>query len=380
MRAALFLPDVSGGGAERAAVRLLQHWPEEAECPALIVRRRQGSYLEETRGLEVHELAVPRTGIAASAGTVLGVARLARTLALDVLVTFLSLASVIAAARLVPGLRTVWSVQTPVGLDGVAGQSATPLRTRALGALSRALLPLVDGVVLPARGLGETLPLASYSGAVEVIPNPVPMPALRDARQLGHGVPALVAVGRLVPLKRVELLVEAVSLVARRRPVTLTVYGEGPERARLVSLVDQLGLSASVRLAGFEPDLDRVYGDADLFVHAADYEGFGNVIVEAMSYGLPCVVTDAPYGPPEIVDGGRYGALVPRGSAAEIADAILRALPGGPDHQRLRNASAARAEAYAAPAVARRMHDFLLRVTRDASPGAVRPLVVSRRW
>lgn len=368
MRAGFFLPDVSGGGAERAAVRLLRHWPQEAECPTLVVRRLEGSYLEETRGLEVHELAVPRTGLAASAGTVMGVARLARSLDLDVMVTFLSLASVIAAARLVPGLRTVWSVQTPVGLDGVAEQSKTPLRTRALGELSRTLLPLVDGVALPARGLGGTLPLASYSGVVEVIPNPVPLPAPRAARDLSHEVPALVAVGRLVPLKRVELLVEAVSLVTRHRPVTLTVYGEGPERARLVALVDQLGLSAHVRLPGFEPDLDRVYGPADLFVHAADYEGFGNVIVEAMSYGLPCVVTDAPFGPPEIVDGGRYGTLVPRGSATALADAILRALPGGPDHLRLRTAALARADAYAAPVVARQMHAFLLRVTGNAPP------------
>lgn len=365
VRAGFLLPDLRGGGAERAALRLLRHWPGEAERPALIVRRLQGAYADEAHGLDVHELGVATTGPAASVATARGVARLARALDLDVLVTFLSVASAVAAKLLAPGLRVVWSVQTPVGRDGVTVSGPGSWRAGILGLLSRALLPLIDGVVLPARGLGLTLPLRCYRGEIAVVPNPVDLPTADRAAQ-DRQVPALVAVGRLVPLKRVELLVEAVALVNRHRPVTLSVYGEGPERARLQALVEEAGLTDRVHLHGFANDLDRVYGAADAFVHAAEYEGFGNVIVEAMAYGLPCVVTDAPFGPPDIVDGGRYGVLVPRGDAEALAAAIERVLPGGPDRARLQAAALARAAEYAGPAVARQLHDVLARLVAGA--------------
>jgi glycosyltransferase involved in cell wall biosynthesis len=84
------------------------------------------------------------------------------------------------------------------------------------------------------------------------------------------------------------------------------------------------------------PDPGPWYAHADLFVLCSDYEGFGNVIVEALEYGVPVVSTDCPVGPGEILAGGRFGRLVPPGDAEALARAMICALEEGVDQDALR--------------------------------------------
>jgi glycosyltransferase involved in cell wall biosynthesis len=103
-----------------------------------------------------------------------------------------------------------------------------------------------------------------------------------------------------------------------------------------------------VILAGFHPDPTPFYKTADLFVLSSDYEGFGNVIVEALACGTPVVSTDCPSGPGEILDGGRYGRLVPAGDAEALAGAIEAALSETHDRDTLTRRAADFAPARAA--------------------------------
>jgi glycosyltransferase involved in cell wall biosynthesis len=95
------------------------------------------------------------------------------------------------------------------------------------------------------------------------------------------------------------------------------------------------GVSRDVALPGFVPDPFPYMARAGAFVLSSRWEGFGNVLVEAMACGCPVVSTDCPGGPREILEGGRFGELVPVGDGDAMAEAILRTLERPPERARL---------------------------------------------
>jgi len=106
----------------------------------------------------------------------------------------------------------------------------------------------------------------------------------------------------------------------------LLIFGEGPERPQLEALASTLGISDDLVLPGFVENPYAAFSRAALFVLSSDYEGLGNVLIEALACGCPVVSTDCPSGPAEILDGGRYGELVPVNDTEALAAAMIRTL------------------------------------------------------
>jgi glycosyltransferase involved in cell wall biosynthesis len=168
------------------------------------------------------------------------------------------------------------------------------------------------------------------------------LPAELPSAELGphwHGAsPRLVTAGRLTAQKNHALLLRAFQRVLDRHPdAALVIIGEGELRPQLEALRDELGLSGRVSLPGFQLDPWPYLAQADLFVLSSDYEGFGLVLVEAMHAGLRVVSTDCEAGPAELLDGGRYGRLVPVGDEGALAPAMLEELKGPSDPERQRD-------------------------------------------
>jgi glycosyltransferase involved in cell wall biosynthesis len=107
------------------------------------------------------------------------------------------------------------------------------------------------------------------------------------------------------------------------------ILGEGHERAGLEGLARELGCAADLSLPGFVANPYPFMAAARLFVLSSAWEGFGNVLIEAMALGTPVISTDCPSGPSEILDQGRYGRLVPVGDHAALAQAIEQVLSTG---------------------------------------------------
>jgi glycosyltransferase involved in cell wall biosynthesis len=171
------------------------------------------------------------------------------------------------------------------------------------------------------------------AGDFHVIHNPVPPrpdpapEAVATAEAFWDGPPGarIVTVGTMKTVKNHPLLLRAFARLDRP-DARLMFVGDGAGRDALLSLARQLGVADRVVLAGFHPDPTPFYRTADVFALASDYEGFGNVIVEALACGTPVVSTDCPSGPGEILDGGRYGRLVPVGDAEAMAEALALSL------------------------------------------------------
>ncbi|MDQ3143457.1 MAG: glycosyltransferase, partial [Pseudomonadota bacterium] len=176
----------------------------------------------------------------------------------------------------------------------------------------------------------------------EVIHNPVDAPPAGASLAFAPAWPGsgarILTVGSLKRQKNQALLIRALAEVVKLRPAALVILGEGELREPLEELAADLGIADHVSMPGFAPDPAPYFAAADLFVLSSDYEGFGNVIVEALHAGLPVVSTDCPSGPSEILGAGKYGTLVrcndPEGLAAAMANALDRPIDGEAQKQR----------------------------------------------
>ncbi len=200
----------------------------------------------------------------------------------------------------------------------------------------RLFYPPVERVVCVSEGvLEDTAQLTGLPRErLQVIRNPVVTPRLGElaAQPVEHpwfadrSVPLILGAGRLTEQKDFPTLVRAFAKLRRERPARLVILGDGRHRGRLEALAAELGVAADVALPGFTPNPYAWMARADLFVLSSAWEGSPNVLTEALALGTPSVATDCPSGPREVLDGGRYGPLVPVGDADALGEAMLRTL------------------------------------------------------
>jgi glycosyltransferase involved in cell wall biosynthesis len=123
----------------------------------------------------------------------------------------------------------------------------------------------------------------------------------------------------------------AFARVRQSRPARLMILGEGEDRVSLEGLVRHLDCRDDIALPGFIPNPYPYMAAASVFVLSSAWEGFGNVLIEAMALGIPVVSTDCPSGPAEILGRGRYGTLVPVGDVDALTCAIAATLDAPPE-------------------------------------------------
>lgn len=186
-----------------------------------------------------------------------------------------------------------------------------------------------DAIVAVSTGVADDLRrLGVPDGRIRVIHNPVDRQRLRRLADTGPalpkvaGTPYVIAVGRLTEAKDYPTLLRAYASSKLRGTHRLVIVGDGELRERLCEIVRELGIGDRVVLAGDMDNPFRVLAGAALLVLSSRWEGYPNVLLEAMALGVPVVATDCPHGPREILEDGRYGQLAPVGDAAALARAM----------------------------------------------------------
>jgi glycosyltransferase involved in cell wall biosynthesis len=354
---AFFLPDMRGGGAERIALNIIRAFVERGLEVDLVLVKAEGELLPLLPpAVRVIDLRSRR--LAAAVLPFARYLRRRRPFAVQARMWPLTVVAVLgrllarSSARLIVSDHTVLSHQ--YGDD--------PRRMRALKWTTRLFYPLADARLLVSEGAADDL--ARLSGlardTLTVVYNPVPpIPAPRVVAGVeamwGEGGSRIISIGALKAEKNHLLLISGFARLRRRRAARLVILGEGELRPALEAHARAEGVEDDVLLPGFVSEPWPYLGSADLFVLSSDFEGFGNVLVEAMRLGLRVVTTDAPTGPAEIVAGGRFGRLVRRGDPKALADAMDAALDEVPQPERQR----ARADELSGEEPLRRYFDLM---------------------
>ena len=201
---------------------------------------------------------------------------------------------------------------------------------------------------------------------ITTIYNPVLTPDLHDKMKerpdhpwlLDNGSPIVLAVGRLTEQKDYPTLLRAFSRLSSQRPCRLIILGietsrsrlgalvqtlkleDRVSRSKLEALVQTLKLEDRVSLPGWTENPFAFMSRASLFVLSSRYEGLPGVLVQALACGCPCVSTDCPAGPAEILQDGKLGPLVPVGDEVALAEAMGQTLDQPPDRQMLQQRAA----------------------------------------
>jgi GalNAc-alpha-(1->4)-GalNAc-alpha-(1->3)-diNAcBac-PP-undecaprenol alpha-1,4-N-acetyl-D-galactosaminyltransferase len=157
---------------------------------------------------------------------------------------------------------------------------------------------------------------------VMVIPNPVVCKPAGSLELEPKSAPFILSAGRLVHQKGFDVLIRAVALAAQPG-LRLTIAGEGPDLEQLQRLAQTLGVGPQVRFVGNVRNLPSLMLTAQAFVLASRYEGFPNVLLEALACGIPTIATSTD-GARAILGNGKYGCLVPCDDSAALSRAIAR--------------------------------------------------------
>jgi glycosyltransferase involved in cell wall biosynthesis len=357
-RIAIVLPDLRAGGAERVNLHLArEEYLTRGYDVDFVLMRASGQLMDEVpQGARIFDLGASR--LRNTLWPLVIYLRRERPDAMRVSMWPLTCVALVARGLASSRCRVVVSDHNMLS-TAYAGWGG--LHRKALKTTLALTYPHADARVAVSSGVADDL--AALSGMsrsrFEVIYNPIPLPVLSDSsispphRVCNGSGRRILSVGTLKAQKNHALLIRAFARMMRLPNDLLTIVGEGALRPDLEALARSEGVEACVSFPGFTAEPGRYYGQADLFVLSSDYEGFGNVLVEALAHGIPVVSTDCLSGPAEILENGRYGRLVPVGDASALASAMEEALASDHDPKALRRRAADFAPSKAADAYLR---------------------------
>ena len=330
-RVALFTGSMRGGGAERVMLDLAAGLARRGLNVDLVLMHAKGEYLHLVPD-DVRVIDLDTRKLVSFIADFLRYVRRERPSA--VLSTLLLPDMAVLIAKLIFGKRLrVVLRQATMFTDALKVATS---RNRQYMRLVRLLMPAADAIVAVSEGTAADLRTQAprAAGRIITIYNPVVSSDTTDKADVpvehqwfgDDGEPVILAAGRLAPVKDYPTLLRVFADVVRSRAARLVILGQGVERESLLELAQRLGVADRFDLPGFDVNPFRYMSRASVFVLSSRFEGFPNVLAQAMACGTPVVSTDCRSGPSEILEGGKWGHLVPVGDWRAMARAIENTL------------------------------------------------------
>jgi glycosyltransferase involved in cell wall biosynthesis len=327
----LFGPSFGEGGVARDIVNLANGFVRAGMEVSVLVNRPNELFTEQLYP-QVRQVVLPSRSDRCLARELLAFLRAWRP---DVVLTTEErddgIAVVVRKELRDPGVRFFLRMVTTLSVR-LANQYRFRLNRALYRRRLRQIYSQCDGVICNSEGVADDLVtfLDLPRDGIAVLPNPTITPELLAAAEepLTHPwfasgePPVILGAGRLGRAKDFGTLLKAFALLRRYRPCRLMILGQGRQKERLEAQARELGVGADFELAGFVSNPYAYMARSGLFVLSSLWEGCPNVLIEAMAVGTPVVATDCRSGPREILQGGRFGPLVPMRDAEAMAEAM----------------------------------------------------------
>jgi len=334
-KVALYIPSMSGGGAERVMLTLANALAEKDMISIdLVLNKAEGLYLNDVSD----KVNIVNLNTSRVLKSVIPLSRYLKQEKPDTILSAMNYVNVIAVfAKLLSGTNTRVVVSEHGNLSASLRCSKAVYRVL-LKSLMSWTYKKSDFIVAVSDGVADDLSrqIKINRNKISTIYNPISTPNFLEKAQCSLPLLApcfdkdaslvILSAGRLAREKDFTTLINAFAKVRTQKKCHLVILGEGALRPELELLIKKLDLQDSVQLPGFVDNPHAWMLNADLFVLSSIHEGFGNVIVEAMACGMPVVSTDCPSGPIEILEDGKWGELVPVGDVELLSKAIIKVL------------------------------------------------------
>lgn len=325
MRICFLINHLGGGGAERALQCLANHYCRTGhQVTILLLETWERAYQFDPRiqisqimpfspQVKFRDLLIPFQALMVAARV--------RRLKPDFVLSFLQRSNFVNVLSRLLGSGSTACISEQIATDS-AFDTKTAYGWTTLN-LVRTLYPLASKIFCASTGVQVGLErLGVDCSAASVVSNPI------DEEEVGEAVgvripefsdrPVIVSLGRLASQKNHHCLIEAAAPLLQEFDARLLIIGQGELEESLRQQATQLGVRDKVRLHGWCAKPYELLKGSSIFALSSRFEGFGNVIVEAMACGLPIVSTDCPSGPAEILENGKYGLLCPNEDAVAL--------------------------------------------------------------
>lgn len=336
---AIFLTALDGGGAEKVMLNLAKGFVKSGLKVDLVLVSASGAYLSQIPP-DIKLVDLKQDRLLTSIPTLINYLKIEQPQALltaldtNVIAAWLRRWSSIS-------IHTVVTVHNNLSLESSHGEG---IKRKLTAKFAGWFYGWADSIVAVSEGVAADLVnIGLPPKKIHVIYNPIVDDELKSKLKqplehpwLQEGQPRIIlGVGRLTKQKNFTTLIEAFAIVRRHISARLMILGEGEDRAALESTIKQLNLDSDVLLLGFVDNPYQYMSQAAVLVMSSIWEGFGNVLVEAMAAGTPVVSTNCPSGPAEILVDGEYGKMVSVEDIEEMAKNIETTLKNPPNAVKL---------------------------------------------
>ncbi len=353
MKIGFLIKDLSSGGAERATVSLANYFALHSQDVEIITFNGCESFypLEElvtvhTADLGELEQSVSLKRLFGSIKRIFTIRKIVKSQRLDVLI------GMSFAMTWYTVLATVFTRTKSVGTErsNPYRYKATKLNTF----LRKFFYNFTDGYVFQTRRAAEFFGNKKSERDI-IIPNAIFNETVYSLSPPAERKKIICATGRLIKLKRFDMLIDAFARIADQIPgFMLFIFGEGEEKTDLENQIEYLG--------GTDPQAVKFVNYASVFVLSSDFEGMPNALLEALAMGVPCVSTRCEMGPDELIEDRVSGILTDVGNSEQLSEAMLEIIENPDLAKRLSENGRKLLKTHSIENISRQWLDYLNRI------------------
>ena len=373
IRILFFLPSFTGGGAERTLINIANGLNRKEYIVHFVIIDRpvNGKYKDEYYDFLREDIIVHNLNIRILkrnyAKIVLKISKTIKSVKPDIVMSTMLRSNIMLTSAVKIGRH-----KCKIVLRESNNRSATTKKWIEKEAITFIYGKVADMTVALSKGVKKDLceHFGVKSKKIQVIYNPIDLEGItqlakEDVKLQGNNI--IVTAGRFHKQKNYPIMIKALSLLKESIDFHMYILGKGELENEIKQQICDEGLMDRVTMVGFQANPYKFFSRSKVFVLTSDWEGFGHVIVEAMTCGTAVISTDCPYGPNEIITNHENGILVPIGDYRKLSQEIGALLLDDSKRKRIIENGKKRAQDFSMKRIVREYETLFKRIIKTTN-------------